>query len=568
MADFETLTDALEYAAQGITGYNFYDSRGNLSYVLTYRELREKARHTALCLSGMGLQRGERAAIIADNSPEFIILFFACRYAGIIPFALPVPVNLGSHDVYIKQLRGVMEVSEAPVAISNKDFIGFLEKATEALPAVRWIGTLHQLNELPESDTSIEKNRPGETAYLQFTSGSTRFPQGVVITEQAVMSNLKGIVRHGLRMYPEDRCASWLPFYHDMGLIGLVLSPLVSQLSVDFLRTRDFAIRPIQWLKIISRNRCTIAFSPPFGYELCTLRVRGADLDGIDLSCWRAAGVGAEMIRPEILHTFAEKFSPVGFTGKAFLPCYGLAEASLAVSFAGVNEGISIFKVDSESMINRGVIVQAQATGRMNSEFVNCGRPLPGIEVSIMDNQDRELPELRVGSVLIKGPSLMTGYLNDPETTRRTLKPDGWLDTGDFGFMCEGNLYLTGRRNDIIIINGRNIRAQDIEEIAEQQTEIRARESSAFSIEDGQGQTTVVLVVECQISSMEKLQSLTNRLQSQVYSAFGVHCIVELVPPHTLPRTSSGKLSRSAAREGYKQRTGLTDYQLASSDTK
>ena len=567
LADFETLTDALDYAAQGITGYNFYNSRGKLCSVLPYKELREKARSTALRLSGMGLERGERVAIIADNSPEFIVLFFACRYAGLIPFAMPIPVNLGSHDVYVEQLQGLLTISEAAIAITNKDFISFLEQATENLTGIKWVGIPEQLDEFPESDSELQKNQPDETAYLQFTSGSTRFPQGVVISERAVMSNLQGIVRHGLRMYPDDRCASWLPFYHDMGLIGLVLSPLVSQLSVDFLRTRDFAIRPIQWLKIISRNRCTIAFGPPFGFELCTLRVRNSDLEGIDLSSWRAAGVGAEMIRPATLKNFAEKFASVGFKPNAFLPCYGLAEASLAVTFAQVDAELDVIKVDTEALMNRGVVVHAQNSERKYSEFVNCGRPLHGHSVSIVDDNGKTLPEFRVGSVLIKGPSIMTAYLNDAESTQKTLKPGGWLDTGDYGFLYEGNLFLTGRRNDIIIINGRNIRAQDIEEIAEQQEEIRARESSAFGIIDANGRPAVVLVVECRISSTENRQSLTNRLQRLVYAAFGVHCLVELVPPHTLPRTSSGKLSRAAARQGFKERTGLVDFQSASSDS-
>lgn len=562
------MSEALDYAAQGVTGYNFYDSRGGIRAVLPYSELRLKARSAALRFAGMGLQRGERVAIIADTTPEFIILFFACRYAGLVPFAMPIPVNLGSHDIYVQQLRGMLTVSQAVIAMANKEFISFLEEAAAGLADIRWTGIPEQLDELPAADIELQKNHPDEIAYLQFTSGSTRFPQAVVVTEKAVMSNLQGIVRSGLRMFPDDRCASWLPFYHDMGLIGLVLSPLVSQLSVDFLRTRDFAIRPIQWLRIISRNRCTIAFSPPFGLELCTLRVRAADLEGLDLRSWRAAGVGAEMIRPVSLNNFAEKFASVGFNPDAFLPCYGLAEASLAVTFSEVGKGLEVIRVDTESLMHRGVVIDVQSEGRKHSEFVNCGKPLPGHSVSIVDDEGRELPELRVGSVLINGPSIMSAYLNDADATQLALTPGGWLDTGDYGFLHDGNLYITGRRNDIIIINGRNIRAQDIEEIAEQQTEIRARESSAFGIVDADGRPTVVLVVECRISSTENRQSLTYRLQRLVYSAFGVHCLVELVSPHTLPRTSSGKLSRAAARQGFMDRTGLADIQSVISDNR
>lgn len=568
LADFETLTDALDYAATGTTGYNFYDARGVLKQVLTYTDLRLKAIATARRMLGLGLQRGEHVAIIADTTPEFIILFFACRYAGLVPFAMPIPVNLGSHDIYVQQLRGMLSISNASMAIANGDFISFLEEATRDLESVRWTGTPGQLDELPDTDIQLHKGQPDEVSYLQFTSGSTRAPQGVIITEKAVMSNLQGIVRHGLSIFPDDRCASWLPFYHDMGLIGLVLSPLVSQLSVDFLRTRDFAVRPIQWLRIISRNRCTIAFCPPFGLELCALRVRSADLEGLDLSSWRAAGIGAEMIRPDTLKNFATRFATVGFNPSAFLPCYGLAEASLAVTFSKVGAGLDVMCVDTEVLADRGIALRVQAEGRKHNEFVNCGQPLPEHFVSIVDEDGQPLPDLRVGRVMLQGPSIMSGYINDPETTQRVMKPGNWMDTGDLGYVSEGNLYLTGRHKDIIIINGRNIRAQDIEEIAEQQPEVRTRETSAFAVVDASGVSTVVLVIECRLSSVEERQVLISRLQRLVYAAFGVHCLVELVPPHTLPRTSSGKLSRAAACQGFMQRTGFASLQSAQPDAR
>jgi len=372
------------------------------------------------------------------------------------------------------------------------------------------------------------------------------------------MCNLQGIVRNGLEIKPDDRSASWLPFYHDMGLVGLVLAPMVTQISVDYLATRDFAIRPLQWLRLISRNRCTVAFSQPFGLKLCTLRVRESDLKELDLSSWRAAGIGAEMIRPETLRNFAEKFASAGFDGNAFLPCYGLAESTLAVTFSKIGEGCKSIQVDSKTLIDKRMAVRLQADGRKQNEFVNCGQPLPGHIVKIVDEDGEQLSEMMVGSVLMHGDSVMTGYYNNPEETNKALKSGNWLDTGDIGFLFEGDLYITGRRTDVIIVNGRNIRAQDIEELAEQQPEVRSREASAFGVNDEDGTTTIVLVIECRLTSVAERQSLTTRLQQLVYMAFGVNCVVELVPPHTLPRTSSGKLSRFAARQGYIQRTNLT----------
>ncbi len=559
IADFDTLTAALEYAAGGTTGYNFYDAKGNLRSTLPYRVLRQNARVSARRLLGLGLASGDRIAIVADTTPEFVELFFACRYAGLIPFAMPVPVNLGSHAVYVQQLHGLLEGSQASAALANADYINFLGEAAEGLQRLRWVGTPEQLEKLPAPDKTLQSNKPDETAYLQYTSGSTRTPRGVIITERAVMSNLQGILRNGLEINSGDRIASWLPFYHDMGLVGMLLAPMVAQVSVDYLATRDFAIRPLQWLRLISRNRCTVAFSQPFGLKLCTLRVRDSDLEDLDLSCWRAAGVGAEMIRPDTLRNFAEKFAPAGFNMNAFLPCYGLAESTLAVTFAHTGHGFQSLRVDAGTLIDKKIAVRVQADGRKYNEFVNCGRPLSGHTVKVVDDSGQKLSDLRVGSVLVQGTSIMTGYFNSPEDTKNTLQPGNWLDTGDLGFLFEGNLYITGRRTDVIIVNGRNIRAHDVEELAEQQPEIRAREASAFSITDANDIMTIVLVIECRLTSVTDRQSLISRLQRLVYMAFGVNCLVELVSPHTLPRTSSGKLSRFAARKGFIQRTDLAD---------
>ncbi|MBN9123202.1 MAG: acyl-CoA synthetase [Nitrosospira sp. 56-18] len=567
LADFETLTGALEYAAAGNAGYNFYDAKGNLRSVLPYQTLRRNACASAQKLAGLGLTYGERVAIIADTTPEFIELFFACRYAGLVPFAMPVPVNLGSHAIYVQQLRGMLESGQASAALANIDYINFLQEAAEGSRRLRWVGTPDQLGKLPVSDLELKPNHPDEIAYLQFTSGSTRGPRGVIITERSLMSNLRGIVRNGLEIRPGDRCASWLPFYHDMGLVGMVMAPMVAQVSVDYLATRDFAIRPLQWLRLISRNRATVAFSQPFGLKLCTLRVRDSDLEDLDLSSWRAAGVGAEMIRPDTLRNFAEKFAPAGFDARAFLPCYGLAESTLAVTFSQIGQGFQSLCVDAGTLVDKKIAVRLQAEGRKFSEFVNCGRPLPEHTVKVVGDTGESLPDLRVGSVLVQGSSIMTGYFNNPEDTSKTLRPGNWLDTGDLGFLFEGDLYVTGRRTDVIIVNGRNIRAQDIEELAEQQPEVRTREASAFGITDANDVTTIVLVIECRLTSITDRQSLTTRLQRLVYMAFGVNCLVELVPPHTLPRTSSGKLSRFAARQGFLQRTQLTD-QLSAAESR
>ena len=567
LAGFSCLSEALDYAAAGVTGCNFYDAKGRLSAVVPYRELQQRARLAAQRLLSLDLKRGDHIALIADTHPDFIVLFFACQYIGLVPFAMPIPLNLGSHAVYVQQLKGLLSSGRAKVAIAHKEFISFLEEAAVDNEHLEWIGTPDQLADITPSERPMEPSRPEEPAYLQFTSGSTRAPQGVIITGKAVMSNLQGITRTGLKVHNGDRCASWLPFYHDMGLVGFVLGPIASQLSVDYLRTRDFAIRPLQWLRLISRNRCTIAFSPPFGYELCTRRIRSADLQQLDLGCWRIAGIGAEMLRSSTFKAFAETMAETGFDSSAFLPCYGLAEASLAATFSKLDCGLDVMSVDALTMAERGIAVRVQSDNRKVNEIVNCGSALPGHEIRIVDNDGELLPDLRVGRVLVNGPSLMSGYLDDQEATDRVILENGWLDTGDLGYLYRDNLYLTGRRKDIIIVNGRNIRAQDLEEIAEEMDEIRMGESSAFDIETDDEQQVVVLVVECRLTGSTARQALIKQLQRKVYEGFGIYCYVDLVAPHTLPRTSSGKLSRVAARKGFTERVDLKQAATSQAET-
>jgi fatty-acyl-CoA synthase len=392
-----------------------------------------------------------------------------------------------------------------------------------------------------------------ELAYLQYTSGSTRFPRGVMVTQRQVLSNLAGIITEGMEMRTTDRCVSWLPFYHDLGLVGLVLVPLAAQVTVDYLGTREFAMRPKQWLTLMSRNKATISCSPPFGFELCNRRLREGEAEQFDLSAWRVAGLGAEMIRPQVLNDFAEALAPSGFDRKAFLVGYGMAECSLAVSFAPVDEGFSVDRVDTDQLAlsERAQPVEQDVPIERVSEFVNCGVPLSTFEVEVRDASGKAVPERHIGVIHVRAPSVMSGYFNEPEITAQTLSPDGWLNTGDIGYQTAAGLMITGRKKDLIIINGRNIWPQDLEQIAEQQPEFRPGDALAFAVPGLHGTDTVVMVAQSREQDSEQLAELSRRLHGLVLSEMGVECRIELVPLHTLPRTSSGKLSRSKARLNY-----------------
>ena len=559
LGDFATLTEALEYAAQGDTGFNFYTGKGELYAVLPYARLKDEAQTLARRLLGLGLERGARVAIVAETTPDFHRFFFACQYAGLVPVPLPAAIHLGGHQAYVAQLQRLLTICEAKAAMAPVGFLPFLTEAADGLN-LRMVGSPEAFTELPELPVRLQPLESHEIAYLQYTSGSTRFPRGVMITEKAVMSNLADITRYGTKIRPGDRCVSWLPYYHDMGLVGTVLAPVASQVSVDYLGTRDFAMRPRQWLNLMAKQRGTISFSPPFGYELCARRLRKDEPEQFDLSAWRVAGVGAETIRPGALQEFAEVLAPSGFSSRAFLACYGMAECSLAVSFAPLDQGLALDCVDGDHLAEyREALpvgcVSGNGSGR-TSTLVNCGIPLPGYEVEVRDEQGGVLPERRCGTLFVKGPSVMSGYFNDPEMTRETLSSDGWLSTGDLGYRVGDSLVITGRAKDLIIINGRNIWPQDLEYLAEQQGEVRTGDASAFSVSGVDGEEKAVLVVQCREADVTRRSSLVDRLHCLIREELGIDCFVELVPPHTLPRTSSGKLSRSGARRDFLKRMG------------
>lgn len=553
--DFQSLAEALDYAAEGTTGINFYSGKGALEASLSYTQLRDGARSLASKLLGLGFKRGERMALVADTDADFVRFFFACQYAGLVPVPLPAAVHLGGRQAVIENLRKLLVSCGAKAAMSSSSFYPFLADAVDGLN-LDHVGAPAFFDALPEADLPLQHPRPDEVAYLQYTSGSTRFPRGVVITQKSVMANLEGIIRNGLGVRPGDRCTSWLPFYHDMGLVGFLLAPMASQLSIDYLSTRDFAMRPRLWPALISRNRATISYSPTFGYALCARRIRPNEIEQYDLSSWRIAGTGAEPIRADILDRFARLLEPAGFHSRAFVASYGMAECSLAVSFAPLGEGLVIDRISAETLTENGTAVpveESRCSGE-TKELVFCGAPLPGHEIEIRDEQGRVLPERRCGVLHVRGPSVMSGYLGDQESTREVLSADGWLNTGDLAYLADGQVIITGRKKDMIIINGRNIWPQDIEFIAEQMPEIRSRDAAAFSTGGVGEDEAVVLVVQCrQFDEMER-DRLVEALRGRVREEFGIDCMVELVPPHTLPQTSSGKISRTMARADFLNR--------------
>ena len=551
-ADFETFTEALDYAAQGVRGVNVYSARGELKEVLPYAALREAAVAHARRLMALGVERGDRVALIAETSSAFLIAFSGCTYAASLPVPLPLPTSFGGREGYVQQIRNQLTSSEPKVVLAPPGLIELIREAADGLGAV-FVGDWNDFSALPEADGELPQARAEDVAYLQYSSGSTRFPHGVEVTHRSMLANCRGQALYGACVQPTDRCVSWLPFYHDMGLVGCFLTTLTSQVSTDLIPTDEFVRRPLTWLKLISDNKGTsISYSPTFGYEVTTRRAPSDVAEKYDLSRWRVAGNGGDMIRPDVMQAFIDTFGPAGFQPGAFVPSYGLAEATLAISFMPVGQGIVTDLVDERMLSgDRSSATRDPDQPVRYRAIVNCGKPLPDHVIEIRDEDDAVLPERAIGRVLVKGASIMKGYFRDPEATDACLSKDGWLDTGDMGYLLDGSLYIIGRAKDLIIINGKNHWPQDIEWAVEQLPGLKSGDIAAFGVTEANGEERPAVLVQCRVSDPAERMRLHEEIRTKVRQITGMNCIVELVPPRCLPRTSSGKLSRSKARQLY-----------------
>ncbi len=551
-ADFETLTEGLDYAARGSTGCNFFSSRGAFEQAVGYAQIREKAIDLAQAFDRAGFERGSRMAIVAETTPDFMYFFFACQYAGMLPVALPLSIHLSGHEEYVRNLANLIGKAGANYAVGSPELIEYVR---EAAPQLEMIGTPANYFALPTTGGNLRPFQKNELSYIQFSSGSTSSPRGVVISQRAITSNTRGILRNGLAATEADRAASWLPLYHDMGLVGFCLAPMMGQISIDYMATQSFARRPMVWLQIISEHGATVSFSPNFGYDLCARRGLSEKARSLDLSNWRVAGIGGEMIYPNTLNEFAKIFGQVGFSKNAFMPCYGQAETTLGTTFGPVDSGFTVEYVDREQLANSRKIVRAKVNGHTPGDdyrpFIKCGGPIPGHKIDIRDDLGSPLPEDQVGRIVVSGPSLMDGYFRDPEGTASVMEADGWMDTGDLGYMSDGQLVITGRQKDLIILNGRNIWPQDIEMAVEKIDRIRSSDVACFSVSLAGGGERMVLVVHCRVSASIERDELRKTIMAKVKKASGADCEILLVSPGTLPFTSSGKLSRAAVKSLY-----------------
>jgi fatty-acyl-CoA synthase len=510
-------------------------------------------------LQALGLRKGDRVALILPNNDDFVLCFLGAIRAGIIPVPIYPPMALGQLQAYVDNTRHIVAKSGARALVTTNKIKRLLGTVQAACPALEQVVAVEGIRESTEPLKS-ERITLEDVAFLQFTSGSTSRPKGVTLTHGNLAANIKCIMEHGLRIRAEDTAISWLPLYHDMGLIGFVLAPLYHTVPIVYLPPLLFLKRPVSWLQAFSRHKAHIAYAPNFGYALCVKRIKPADLEGLDLSTWRVAGCGAEPIRPETLEGFCEAFGGIGFRKEAFLPSYGMAESSLAVAFSELDEGMKTLAVDGPTLWSKGEVTPTSEDAEGVVRLVACGKEFPDHTIRVFDVDDaaseRPLPENRVGELRIAGPSVMRSYWEDAERSRDAFA-GSFLRTGDLGFLHEGRVYVCGRSKEVVIVNGRNYYPQDMEWEAGKIAGVRRGNVVAFGARDPSGverdRERVVLAFEVQEPErLGQSAKLCTEVRRAVQEGIGLTLDdVVALPPGALPKTSSGKLQRAKTRELY-----------------
>jgi len=558
-----TLVEAIEEAAASTkTGYRFIEEASQAEPFFTHGGIERASARYGGALQALGAKKGDRVALILPDNADFVFAFLGAIRAGIIPVPIYPPTGLGKLAGYLENTLHIVARSGAKILLTNaevKRMLGTIQaQAPELQKVVAVEGIRSSREDLHPAKVSLD-----DTAFLQFTSGSTSRPKGVVLTHRNLAANVRAIMERGIGIRDGvDSGVSWLPLYHDMGLIGFVIAPLYHLNTITFLPPLLFLKRPTRWLSAISRYRGSISFGPNFAYALCVKRIKDSEVEGLDLSSWRVAGCGAEPIRAENLQAFADKFASLGFDRRAFISCYGMAESTLAISFSKLGAGVTTDVVDGDALWSQGRAVPIDPESPRAAPIVQCGSAFEGHEIHVFalndESSENPLGERCVGEIRLRGPSVTAGYFNEVERTQESFA-GGWLRTGDLGYLADGNVHICGRSKEVIIVNGRNYYPQDLEWEAGKVEGVRKGNVVAFgTLKPHNDRERVVITFETVVTGDAPLQALKGEVRRVVQQALGL-TVDDVVPlaPGVLPKTTSGKLQRSKTRELYETGTLL-----------
>jgi fatty-acyl-CoA synthase len=536
-----TIVTRLEASSESSRSLTFVGSAttSNEAEAVTWGQLHEDARAMAASLQAKGVEPGDHVAVLGPTSRPLVTALQAIWLAGATVVCLPLPLRLGSIEEFALQTRRRIGHAEATLVIVDPELQPFLIREASDPPVVR-------LDELRGRAAHWERppDDPGALALLQFTSGSTADPKGVMLPHHCVLHNIDAIVE-GLGLNDEDRGVSWLPLYHDMGLIGLLMTPMLTGFDLVLAAPTDFLAAPGDWMQWMSAYQGTVTCAPNFGYALAARAMRR--MDGLDLGPWRLGLNGAEPIDPAAVEAFLAAGARHGLDPSSAFCVYGMAEATLAISFPTPGSGMAVDSVERAALERNGYA--APASGPAARRLARLGHPLRGLEVSVCD-PETGVPrgEREVGELSVRGASVTPGYFRREDVTMDAFR-DGWLRTGDLGYLADGEVVVCGRIKDVIIIGGRNVYPEEIERAAASVDGVRAGNVIAFGTEGRRGKEGIVVVAE---TKLDDPGALHDEVIDRVCDAVGVPPLeVVLVRAGSLPKTSSGKLQRSRCRTQY-----------------
>jgi 1-acyl-sn-glycerol-3-phosphate acyltransferase len=551
----KTLADLLiQYGTQEPSRPHIYlhDSHRE-EIIISYGDLLKSATSVAQGLVYRGLSPQQTVAIMLPTGQDFFSAFLGVILAGGIPVPIYPPFRANLIEEYIKHETKILTNAMTEILIT------FTEVSTLSSVLREYVGPLKEIVTISDllrnrHDIPLPSLDSDQLALIQYTSGSTGDPKGVQLTHSNLLHNIRSIGKV-LNIQPQDVVVSWLPLYHDMGLIGTWLGSLYYGVPITIMSPISFLTHPEKWLWAIHYHRATISAAPNFAYELCLSKINDKKLVGLDLSSWRCAFNGAEAIYPKTLERFIKKFSAYGFKATSLYPVYGLAENSVALTIPDLGQEPIIDRVDRLSVDEFNIAKPADTTTKNIHEFVCCGKPIPDHKIRIVDEAGSELPERKIGHLQFQGPSAMQGYFQNPTATAAAYH-EGWWATGDLGYIAEGSLYITGRAKDLIIKAGRNIYPQEVEELVEQVKGVRKGRVVAFGTADKRrGTEKLIIVAETHEKDKAFQQSLQATIIDKIASTIGLPPDeVIIAPPDTITKTSSGKLQRNACKTAYEQR--------------
>ena len=550
-----TLLEALEYRAKFKPEFLIFMDLKNKEHQVSAVEVLEKARAVAQYLMGRGLKKNDKVVIMLPTGQNFAFIYFGILIAGGVPVPVSQPAGTSNIGKYLDNLTHIIHDCEARYFITYekiKLIAGSLMNISNLVSGFLFDNEIFA-NPVP---ADLYKKLPviktDDLALIQYTSGTTGKPKGVMLSHKNLIHNIHGIgVASAMR--PDDVGISWLPMYHDMGLIGGFLTTMYWNVILVLMAPEAFIFRPFWWMDNISKYRATIGVAPNFGYHYCVTRIDDVNLHKLDLSSWRLALNGAEPVDRITLSKFLEKFKPCGLRDDIFLPVYGMAENSLAATFPSLDRTTVIHRFRRDKLEEERIAIDSDShNSKEYIDLVSVGYPLGGQEIRIVDEHDKTLQEREVGEICVKSPSLMSGYYKNSEATREAIK-EGWLHSGDMGFILDGMLFISGRKKEMIIKRGKNIYPYDVERIASTVKGVRLGCCAAFDVHnEEQGTEDLVLVCETTVKDKDALEKLRKDIHNEILAKLGIAPDdIRLVPKETIPKTTSGKIQRILCKRIY-----------------